>query len=72
MTAFHPLRSLAKKVALSGDWPLRGGLKKDVTFRRCFLSRVVPGVFVLIGVYAVLRHGDEWMEAVGRFILALN
>jgi len=47
-------------------------LETDGTYRRCFLSQVVPAVVILIAFYALLRYGDGWMKAVGRFVLALN
>ena len=47
-------------------------LSKDAIARPSFFSRVLPAAVLMLGVYIVLRYGGAWVEAVSRFILALN
>jgi hypothetical protein len=72
MSAFDPLRRRHSTVSLvfKPDGVRYGLLvKKDLKPR---FARVVAALLILAGVYGALRYGNDWAEAISRFILALN
>ena len=69
---FRPLRTRGSTVSLVfKQTGVRDGLlvKKDLKPR---FARVVVALLILAAVYGALRYGNDWAEAISRFILALN
>ena len=72
MPAFNSLRATGSTVSLVFKRTgARDGLlvTKDLKPR---FARIVAALLILAGVYGALRYGNDWAEAISRFILALN
>ena len=43
-------------------------MEKNGTSERPAVAKLFTGAMILIGIYALLRHGGEWAYALGKLV----